>query len=83
MNLAFALTGWLGATCLLLAYTLVSLGRLVATGGLFQWLNVAGSLGLTANSAWHGAWPSATLNLVWIVIGLGTLLRARRGPGAE
>ena len=30
-----------------------------------------------ANSAYYGAWPSAALNLVWVVIGIVGLTRAR------
>jgi hypothetical protein len=79
--------GWLGAAALLLAYGLASTGRLPAEGARFQLLNLGGAVALTANSAYNGAWPSAALNVVWIVIGLAALLRARgkarNGPEQE
>ncbi len=75
MELVRAALGWLGAACLLTAYALVSTGRLPAEGPAFQWMNLLGSAGLTANSGYHGAWPSAILNAVWIGIGCVALAR--------
>jgi len=70
--------GWAGAASLLLAYGLTSAGRLPPEGARFQLLNLGGALALTVNSAYHGAWPSAALNIVWIAIGAAALVRARR-----
>jgi hypothetical protein len=72
-----AVAGWLGAGLLVLAYGLVSAGRLPGGGARFQLLNVAGAVSLTLNSAYHGAWPSAALNIVWLMVGAATLLRRR------
>jgi hypothetical protein len=71
------LAGWVGAGCLLLAYMLLSMGRIRA-GRAFQLLNFAGSLGLAVNGVAHQAWPSVALNLVWVAVGLATL-RSRAG----
>lgn len=73
--------GWGGAGCLLLAYALLSAGRLAA-GVTFQLLNLAGAAGLLLNGAVHGAWPSAALNLVWLTVGAVAFGKARR-RGAE
>lgn len=75
IELVFEIVGWVGAAALLLAYGLASLGRLPATGRGFQNLNLAGSAALAANSGFHGAWPSASLNLVWMAIAVATLSR--------
>lgn len=75
MGLLTEVAGWGGAGCLLLAYALLSAGR-IAAGVTFQLLNVAGSAGLLLNGAAHGAWPSAALNLVWVAIGVVALRRA-------
>jgi hypothetical protein len=40
-------------------------------------MNLFGGGFLMVNSAYYGAWPSAALNLVWVVIGLVGLTRAR------
>lgn len=70
--------GWLGAAALLLAYGLVSAGRLSGRSSGFQLLNLGGAAGLLANGAHHGAWPSAALNAVWVAIGVVALVRLRR-----
>ncbi|MGN9906949.1 CBU_0592 family membrane protein [Phytohabitans sp. LJ34] len=79
MDVLTEVVGWGGAGCLLLAYALLSAGR-IAAGVTFQLLNLAGSAGLLLNGAAHGAWPSAALNLVWVAIGV---LALRRTPREE
>ncbi|WP_239069509.1 MULTISPECIES: hypothetical protein [unclassified Streptomyces] len=68
-----AAIGWAGAAFLLAAYALVSAERIRAGGVAFQLLNLFGAAALTANSAYHRAWPSAVLNLIWIVIGTAAI----------
>lgn len=70
--------GWIGAACLLLAYGLVSAGRLDGRSIGFQLLNLTGAIGLLANGVWHGAWPSAALNAIWLIIGAHALSRLRQ-----
>ena len=67
--------GWLGAAALLVAYGLVSSGRLHGRSSAFQMLNLTGAAGLLANGIWHGAWPSAALNAIWLIIGAHALTR--------
>jgi hypothetical protein len=76
-ELAIELAGWLGAGSLILAYALLSAGR-IRNGTAYQLLNLAGALGLAVNAVAHGAFPSAGLNLVWLGIGLVALDRLRR-----
>ncbi|GAB6985701.1 CBU_0592 family membrane protein [Nocardioides pyridinolyticus] len=68
--------GWLGMALLVSAYALVTAGRMPGTGLLFQLMNLSGGAFLMVNSAWYSAWPSAALNLVWVVIGVVGLARA-------
>jgi hypothetical protein len=75
ISLEMEVCGWLGGIVLICAYALVSFGRIQASGILFQFLNLAGSLMLAINSAWHHAWPSAVVNLVWLAVGVGALMR--------
>ena len=75
--------GWAGAAALLLAYGLVSLGRLNGRSIRFQLLNLFGAVGLLANGIYHDAWPSAALNAVWFVIGVMTLMRISRAPTSQ
>ena len=78
------LLGWIGAGGLLLAYGLVSAGRLPGKGAVFQLMNLTGAALLAVNTAYHGAWPSAVLNIIWIGIGgvtLANLVAAARQAG--
>ncbi|HVM38855.1 MAG TPA: hypothetical protein VM265_10780 [Sphingomicrobium sp.] len=48
---------------------------------LYQGMNVVGAGGFIVNGWWHGAIPSAVLNVVWMLIGgvaLCRIARARR-----
>jgi hypothetical protein len=73
--MAMEVGGWLGGFLLILAYALVSFGKISARGAFFQCLNLAGSVPLAANSGWHRAWPSVSVNLIWIGVGFGALVR--------
>ena len=75
--------GWVGAGLILIAYLLVSAGRLSGQSAVFQWMNVAGAAGFIVNSGYHGAVPSTALNVVWLMIGLATLWRLRAGGAGQ
>ena len=66
---AVEVVGWAGAVLILLAYLLLSAGRLTGKSLLYQGMNVVGAAGFTVNGWWHGAVPSAVLNVVWMLIG--------------
>lgn len=78
ISLAMEVGGWMGGFLLISAYGMVSFGKISARGAFFQSLNLAGSFLLAANSAWHHAWPSVSVNLIWIGVGLGALVRGWR-----
>ena len=61
--------GWAGAALILLAYLLLSMGRLTGQSPAYQWMNVFGAAGFVTNGWWHGALPSAALNVLWMLIG--------------
>jgi hypothetical protein len=63
------IVGWAGALMILAAYALLSAGRLTGKSRLYQWMNVLGAAGFVVNGWWHGALPSTTLNVVWMLIG--------------
>ncbi len=73
MTLLIEIIGWAAALLILASYLLVSMGRLDGRSPVFQWMNVVGAAGFVVNSGWHGALPSAVLNIAWAAIGLVTL----------
>ena len=81
--IAVEITGSAGALVILLAYTLLSLGRLTDQSLLYQGMNIVGAAGFIVNSWWHGAIPSASLKVIWMLIGAAALLRiaGRRRTG--
>jgi len=70
--------GTAGAAVLLVAYFLVSKGKIKGESPLYQWLNVGGSVVLAVYALLLGAWSSMALNVVWAFIGLA-MLKAIRG----
>jgi hypothetical protein len=77
--------GWLGTLLVLYAYVRVSL-KAREPGPSFYVMNAVGGAGLVLNGAVNGAWPSVGLNVVWVAIGVVSLIRfraRRRTPSAE
>ena len=79
-EIAVEVAGWVGASLILGAYLLLSMGKTTGQSPLYQGMNVAGAAGFIVNGWWHGAIPSAALNVVWMLIGGVALWRisARR-----
>ena len=79
-EIAVEIVGWAGASLILLAYLLLSAGRLTGHSLVYQAMNVVGAAGFIVNGWWHGAIPSAVLNVIWMLIGMIALWRilARR-----
>ena len=79
-EIAVEIVGWAGASLILLAYLLLSAGRLTGHSLVYQAMNVVGAAGFIVNGWWHGALPSAVINIIWMLIGTIALWRilARR-----
>lgn len=85
VEITVEVAGWTGASLILLAYLLITAGKLSGQSAVYQWMNVVGAAGFIVNGWWHGAIPSAVLNVIWMLIGAVALLRivARRRKVAE
>ncbi len=77
MSLAIEIAGWIAALLILLAYGLLSSGRMTSNSVIFQWMNIVGAAGFIINGVWNQAYPSAALNIAWMGIGFATLWRMR------
>ena len=51
------------------------MGRFTGQSIVYQSMNVVGAAGFTVNGWWHGALPSASLNVIWMMIGAFALVR--------
>ena len=73
-----ATVGWVGAVAVLLAYGLNHLGRLHPRDAGYLVLNTVGAIGLMISTAVAHAWPSAVVNLIWLVIGVPQIVASVR-----
>jgi hypothetical protein len=78
VQIAVEIAGWGGAGLILSAYLLLSMGKLTGQSPLYQWMNLFGAAGFTINGWWHGALPSAAMNIVWMLIGVMALWRIQQ-----
>ena len=83
MIISIEIVGWAGAVLILLAYLLLSMGRLGGQSALYQWMNLAGAAGIAINGWWHSALPSTTLNVIWLLIGALALWRIWMKKGSS
>ena len=83
IEIAVEIAGWAGATLILLAYLLLSAGRLTGQSLVYQGMNVVGAAGFVINGWWHGALPSAALNVLWLLIGAIASWRIIRKRGSS
>jgi hypothetical protein len=75
VEIAVEVVGWACATLILLAYLMLSAGKLTGQSIVYQGMNVVGAAGFIINGWWHGALPSAALNVLWLMIGAFASIR--------
>ena len=75
VEIAVEVAGWAGALLILLAYVMVTIGRLTGRSPAFQWMNLVGAAGFIINGWWHEALPSTALNVIWMLIATVALWR--------
>jgi hypothetical protein len=69
VEFAVEVAGWVGAALILLAYLLLSMGKVSGKSALYQGMNIVGAAGFIVNGWWHDALPSTVLNVIWMLIG--------------
>ena len=82
-QLLVEIAGWAGAALILFAYLLLSAGRLTGHSLVYQGMNVVGAAGFVINGWWHGALPSAALNVLWLLIGAFASWRIVKRKGSS
>ena len=83
LDLAVEIVGWAGAVLILLAYLLLSAGKLTGQSLVYQGMNVVGAAGFVINGWWHRALPSAALNVLWLLIGAFASWRILKRRGSS
>lgn len=72
------IVGWIGTLLIVLAYYLVSSKKVSGDSKVYQLMNFVGALGIIVNTLVQKAWPAMTLNIVWAIIAIKTLLLVKR-----
>jgi hypothetical protein len=83
VQVAVEVAGWTGAGLILLAYLLISAGKLTGQSPAYQWMNIVGAAGFVINGWWHRAIPSTALNVVWMGIGVVALWKIAQRRGSS
>jgi hypothetical protein len=83
VQIAVEVVGWAGAALILLAYLLLSAGKLTGQSLTYQAMNVLGAAGFIVNGWWHRALPSAVLNILWLGIGVFASWRILKRKGSS
>lgn len=78
MDILSTIAGWIGMVLILMAYYLVSAKKVTAQAHSYQLLNFFGAIGIIWNTLVQQAWPAMTLNIVWAIIAINTLLIVRK-----
>lgn len=60
--------GWIGSVEVIAAYGLNSYQKIKSDSLLFQLLNLTGGIFLIINTIYYSAYPSAFINVVWVII---------------
>ncbi|HEX8841011.1 MAG TPA: hypothetical protein VF757_01805 [Sphingomicrobium sp.] len=83
VEIAVEVAGWTGAALILGAYALLSAGKVTGRSLSYQAMNVVGAAGFVINGWWHGALPSAALNVLWLLIGAVASWRILKRRGSS
>jgi hypothetical protein len=75
MKILIDVIGWVGSVEVIMAYALNSYQKLKSDSVVFQMLNLTGGIFLIINTVYYRAYPSAFINVVWVMIALFALTR--------
>ena len=82
MEIMVDLLGWGGTAAFVIAYYLVSCGKLSVDSVLYQVLNLGGAVAVGFSVFPRKAWPAFGLEILWGSIALVSLVRILRRRGA-
>jgi len=77
MGTLIEIIGWIGSVLIVGAYYFNINGKLKATSPLYIWSNLFGGLFFVVNTWYHHAFPSAVVNIIWVVIAANALFKKK------
>lgn len=75
IKMFYLVIGWIGVFVFILAYLLLSLEIVSSDKITYHWLNVVGAICLVVNAIGIQDYPSLTVNAVWGIIALFTIVK--------
>ena len=70
--------GWIASILIVGAFALNSFGKIASTSKLYQLANLIGGIFFIVNTIYHKAYPSAVVNVVWVIIAVSALLKLKK-----
>ncbi len=70
-------TGWISSVLIVGAYFLNIQGKLAADDKRYIFANLIGGIGFIINTYFHEAYPSVLVNVIWVIIAVGALLKKK------
>lgn len=70
----YSILGWAGTALIVGAYFLNSTKRIESTSVIYQAMNLGGAIGVGLNVFHQAAWPALTLQIIWGIIALSSLI---------
>jgi hypothetical protein len=70
--------GWIASILIVGAFALNSFGKIESTSKLYQLANLIGGIFFVVNTVYHKAYPSAVVNVVWVIIAISALLKLQK-----
>ncbi len=78
MAVIIDILGWIASVLIVGAYFLNIRGRWSAQSKWYILCNLVGGAFFIINTAYHGAYPSALVNVVWVIIAIFSLWKLMR-----
>ena len=69
--------GWVGAVLILGAYFFNIQSKINSSSPIYIWCNLVGGLFFAINTYYHQAYPSAILNVIWVIIAVATFVKKK------
>ena len=77
MELLIETMGWIGSVLIVGAYASNIYGHLRADTLPYIWMNMVGGCFFVVNTIYHHAYPSAVVNVIWVLIALNAVVKKK------
>lgn len=77
MQIFVEVLGWIASVLIVGAYAMNLKGKLASNHPAYIWMNLIGGIFFVVNTYVHKAYPSAAVNVIWVLIAADTLLRKK------